>query len=80
MSYLGQEIGKLGFGLMRLPQNDGISGTMEALNSYILYDSVDVAKHDEGWLVRGHGYQHPTECIKCGACKAGCPVNAIKEG
>ena len=23
MSYLGQEIGKLGFGLMRLPQNDG---------------------------------------------------------
>ena len=21
-----------------------------------------------------------TKCIKCGACKAGCPVNAIKEG
>ncbi len=46
---------------------------MEALNSYILYDSVDVAKHDEGWLVRGHGYQHPTECIKCGACEEACP-------
>jgi NADH-quinone oxidoreductase subunit F len=20
------------------------------------------------------------KCIKCGTCKAGCPVNAIKEG
>ena len=24
MSYLGEEIGKLGFGLMRLPQKDGV--------------------------------------------------------
>ena len=55
------------------PQNIGISGTMEALNSYILYDNKDLAKHDEGWLVRGHGYQHPTECIKCGACEEACP-------
>lgn len=55
------------------PQNVGISGTMEALNSYILYDDIALAKHDEGWLVRAHGFQHPTECIECGACEEACP-------
>ena len=55
------------------PQNVGISGTMEALNAYILYDSKAQAKHDEGWLVKAHGFEHATECIECGACEEACP-------
>lgn len=55
------------------PQNVGIAGTMAAMNSYIIYDDKKKAKSDEGWLVKGHGFEHATECIKCGACEEACP-------
>ena len=50
MDYLGKEIGKLGFGLMRLPQKDGgidveqvkemVDLFMEAGFTYCLYNGV----------------------------------------
>ena len=32
-----------------------------------------VAKHQEEWLVGGHGRKPAAECIKCGKCEAVCP-------
>ena len=55
------------------PQNIGISGSFAAMNILNLYDNLDGAKHQEGWLVVGHGKKRANECIKCGACEEACP-------
>lgn len=55
------------------PMEIGISGTFTAKNIYTLYGNIDAAKHQEGWLVRGHGRKQAYECIRCGACEEACP-------
>lgn len=55
------------------PMGIGISGSFNAKNIYTLYGSIDTAKHQEGWLVGGHGKKRAVECIKCGQCEEVCP-------
>ena len=55
------------------PQDIGISGSFTAMNILTLYGNPDFAKHQEGWLVGGHGKKSANECIKCGACEEACP-------
>jgi hypothetical protein len=55
------------------PMEIGISGTFTAKNIYTLYGNLDFAKHQEGWLVGGHGRKPAADCIKCGACEDACP-------
>lgn len=55
------------------PMNIGISGSFTAMNMLTLYGDMEGAKHQEGWLVGGHGKKHAEECIKCGRCEEVCP-------
>ena len=55
------------------PQNIGISGSFTAMNYLTLYGNMGAAKHQEGWLVGGHGLKKAAECIKCGKCEEACP-------
>ena len=55
------------------PKNIGISGSFTAMNILTLYNDIDSAKHQEEWLVGGHGKEKASECIKCGACEGVCP-------
>lgn len=55
------------------PMNIGISGAFTAMNYLTLYSDLDAAKHQEGWLVGGHGMKRADECIKCGKCEEACP-------
>lgn len=55
------------------PMEIGISGSFTALNIYTMYNNLDFAKQQEGWLVGGHGRKRANECIKCGACEEACP-------
>lgn len=55
------------------PQKIGISGSFNAMNMYTLYSDLAAAKHQEGWLVGGHGLKSASECIKCGKCEKVCP-------
>lgn len=55
------------------PMNIGVSGSFTAMNYYTLYKDLAAAKHQENWLVTGHGKKKAAECIKCGACEKACP-------
>ena len=55
------------------PNDIGISGSFTAMNYLTLYGNRDMAKHQEDWLVAGHGRKQATECIKCGKCEEVCP-------
>ena len=55
------------------PMNIGVSGSFTAMNYYTLYKDWAAAKHQENWLVTGHGKKKAAECIKCGACEKACP-------
>lgn len=55
------------------PMHIGISGTFTAMNMLTLYKDKAAAKHQEGWLVGGHGLKSAAECIKCGRCEEVCP-------
>ena len=55
------------------PMNIGISGSFTAMNMLTLYNDMQAAKHQEGWLVGGHGLKSAAECIKCGKCESVCP-------
>ncbi len=55
------------------PKEIGISGSFTALNMLTLYNDMAQAKHQEEWLVGGHGRKRASECIKCGKCEAVCP-------
>ena len=55
------------------PMNIGISGSFTAMNMLTLYGDLAGAKHQEGWLVGGHGKKPAAECIKCGRCEQVCP-------
>ena len=55
------------------PMKIGISGTFTAANILTLYNDLAGAKHQEDWLVNGHGLKRATECIKCGKCEGVCP-------
>ena len=62
------------------PMNIGISGTFTAMNMLTLYGDMAAAKHQEEWLVGGHGLKSASECIKCGKCEAACPQHiAIRD-
>ena len=51
----------------------GISGSFTAMNYLTLYRDLGLAKHQEEWLVGGHGKKHVDACIKCGKCEEACP-------
>ena len=51
----------------------GISGSFTAMNYLTLYKDMAAAKHQEEWLVGGHGLKKASECIKCGQCEKACP-------
>jgi predicted aldo/keto reductase-like oxidoreductase len=55
------------------PQNIGISGSFTAMNYLTLYRDLTAAKHQEEWMVAGHGKKRAKECIKCGKCEQVCP-------
>ncbi len=55
------------------PMEIGISGTFTAKNIYTLYGNMDMALHQEGWLVGGHGRRQAIHCVRCGACEGVCP-------
>ena len=55
------------------PIHVGISGTFTSMNYLTLYRDLDAAKHQENWLVGGHGLKSATECIECGLCEGACP-------
>ena len=55
------------------PMNIGISGSFTAMNYLTLYNDMAAAKHQEEWLVGGHGLKKASECIKCGRCEQACP-------
>lgn len=55
------------------PMDIGISGSFTAMNIYTLYNNLDQAKHQEGWLVGMHGKKKAAECVRCGACERVCP-------
>lgn len=55
------------------PMKIGISGTFTAMNMLTLYGDLAAAKHQENWLVGGHGLKSAKECIKCGKCESVCP-------
>ena len=55
------------------PKNIGISGSFAALNFLTLYDNNDLAAHQMGWLVGGHGKLSAKDCIGCGKCEKACP-------
>ena len=62
------------------PMHIGISGTFTGLNYLTLYHDLPAAKHQEEWLVGGHGLKPASECIKCGKCEKACPQHiAIRE-
>ncbi len=55
------------------PQGIGISGSFTAMNYLTLYRDLAAAKHQEGWLVGGHGRKSADECVQCGKCEEVCP-------
>lgn len=55
------------------PQEIGISGSFTAMNYLTLYRDPKAAKHQEEWMVNGHGKKRAGECIKCGKCEQVCP-------
>ena len=55
------------------PNNIGISGTFTAMNYLTLYRDEAAARHQENWLVEGHGKKRAAECIRCGKCEQACP-------
>ena len=55
------------------PMKIGISGTFTAMNMLTLYGDMAAAKHQEEWLVGGHGLKSAKECVKCGRCEEVCP-------
>lgn len=55
------------------PKEIGISGSFTAMNCLTLYGDKGMARHQENWLVGGHGRKRADECIKCGKCEAVCP-------
>ena len=55
------------------PMHIGISGSFTAMNYLTLYKDKGAAKHQESWLVGGHGLKPAKECIKCGRCEGVCP-------
>lgn len=62
------------------PAEIGISGSFTAMNCMTLYGDKAAAKHQESWLVGGHGRNSATECLECGACEKVCPQHiSIRE-
>lgn len=62
------------------PMHIGISGTFTAMNYLTLYHDLPAAKHQEEWLVGGHGLKPASECIQCGKCEKACPQHiAIRQ-
>ena len=62
------------------PMKIGISGSFTAMNILTLYNDLARAKHQEGWLVGGHGLKKASECIQCGKCEGVCPQHiAIRD-
>lgn len=62
------------------PQNIGISGSFTAMNYLTLYRDPKAARHQEEWMVAGHGKKTAAECIKCGKCEQVCPQHiSIRE-
>ena len=50
-----------------------IGASFTAMNYLTLYRDLGLAKHQEEWLVGGHGKKHADACIKCGKCEEACP-------
>ena len=62
------------------PMHIGISGTFTGMNYLTLYKDLPAAKHQEEWLVGGHGLKPAADCIKCGKCEKACPQHiAIRD-
>ena len=55
------------------PKNIGISGSFTAMNVLTLYQDMPGARHQEEWLVGGHGKARADACIRCGKCEEVCP-------
>lgn len=55
------------------PMQIGIAGSFTDMNYLTLYRDIKLARHQEGWLVGGHGLKSADACIKCGKCEEACP-------
>ena len=49
--------------------NIGISGSFTAMNYYTLYKDLAAAKHQENWLVTGHGKRRPPNALSAAPAK-----------
>ena len=62
------------------PADIGVSGSFTAMNYLTLYRNPALAKHQEEWLVGGHGKKSAGECLQCGKCEEVCPQHiSIRE-
>ena len=52
MSYLGENIRKLGFGLMRLPQTDGVIDVEQTKEMVDLFMDAGFTYFDTAWLTQ----------------------------
>ena len=53
MSYLGENIRKLGFGLMRLPQTDGVIDVEQTKEMVDLFMDAEFTYFDTAWAYAG---------------------------
>ena len=53
MAYLGESIGKLGFGLMRLPQKDGVIDVEQTKQMVDLFLEAGFTYFDTAWAYAG---------------------------
>ena len=53
MAYLGESIGKLGFGLMRLPQKDGVIDVEQTKEMVDLFLEAGFTYFDTAWAYAG---------------------------
>ena len=65
MGYLGEEIRKLGFGLMRLPQKDGVIDVEQVKEMVDLFMEAGFTYFDTAWAYAG---SHRRSTIKNSDC------------
>ena len=86
MSYLGEEIKKLGFGLMRLPQKDGVIDVEQTKKMVDMFLKEGFTYFDTAWVYNGseEAIRQAQEelkkiplipCTTCNYCAKVCPMN-----
>lgn len=62
MSYLGENFKKFGFGLMRLPQTDGVIDVEQVKEMVDMFLDAGFTYFDTAWVIRQRGRDSPGSC------------------